>query len=309
MPYFIIEMADKPDSGHLDQRGENPPPYISATHDVSIGRFPPQPSPGHPSPSLQAPTEYLSPTLSPSRISPGTLTSAPPQVNPGFVIARQFPLQFNLYKPHFSPLLTLGEHQGQPIYGVRLRSGLPGQPDVVLHSGPTDSHPMLAGVEFHNMSWEVTVHMPPLPGSWQPCTLIKMDSRFGRSAGTFSFPIEVGRTAAVEQFEWRHSRGKEVQTLGAGGRHGWKLVRMETGPPDGGSPGMTFVWGGASSDGKEVVAVCTIRYFSGRKVFAFRFLGTGSSGLLGPRWELMAVITALAIWERERQSSKSSSSG
>ncbi|KAI0427852.1 hypothetical protein F5Y09DRAFT_314977 [Xylaria sp. FL1042] len=59
---------------------------------------------------------------------------------------------------------------------------------------------------------------------------------------------------------------------------------------------------GHSSDGKEVVAVCAGASMSVTKVLRFRFLGTGADGSLGARWAIMAVASALAIWNRDRRS-------
>ena len=57
---------------------------------------------------------------------------------------------------------------------------------------------------------------------------------------------------------------------------------------------------GTSSDGREVVAVFAIH--SGEPVkCAFRFLGTGAAGHLGARFALMAVMTALRIWDYQTE--------
>ncbi|KAI1297356.1 hypothetical protein F5Y03DRAFT_369674 [Xylaria venustula] len=63
--------------------------------------------------------------------------------------------------------------------------------------------------------------------------------------------------------------------------------------------------GGSSSSGggKEVVAVCAGTGMSSvTKVLHFRFLGAGADGSLGDRWAIMAVASALTIWNRDRRS-------
>ncbi|KAI0974829.1 hypothetical protein F4678DRAFT_457945 [Xylaria arbuscula] len=62
--------------------------------------------------------------------------------------------------------------------------------------------------------------------------------------------------------------------------------------------------GSSSSSGrKEVVAVCAgTGMWSVTKVLYFRFLGAGADGSLGDRWAIMAVASALAIWNRDRRS-------
>lgn len=58
-----------------------------------------------------------------------------------------------------------------------------------------------------------------------------------------------------------------------------------------------------SSDGREIVAVWAgAGMASVSKVLRFRFLGTGADGSLGDRWAIMAVASALAIWNRDRRS-------
>jgi hypothetical protein len=147
------------------------------------------------------------------------------------------------------------------------------------------------------------------------------------SAGPFtkamSFSIETGLSGGGrEHFEWRHSSGVEVEALR--GRHsGWKLVRVSVSPPPsvyrmpslscpvkkhhlrhasssslGGGGGMTM-----SSDSREIVAVWAGAGLSSMsKVLRFRFLGTGADGSLGERWAILAVASALAIWNRDRRS-------
>lgn len=58
---------------------------------------------------------------------------------------------------------------------------------------------------------------------------------------------------------------------------------------------------GTASDGKEIVAVFSDNYKArSTKLAKFRFLGTGTTGHLGPRFAVMAVTTALRIWNEER---------
>jgi hypothetical protein len=52
-----------------------------------------------------------------------------------------------------------------------------------------------------------------------------------------------------------------------------------------------------TSDGEEVVAVLIDTTRLDGKVAQSKFLGTGATGRLGETWAIMAVVTALRIWQ------------
>ena len=147
----------------------------------------------------------------------------------------------------------------------------------------------------------MTITLPPLPGRGAAGSEVRVEAEFGWHR-TYRFMIETGTHPSnirPETYEWRHSYGEAIAALD-GDRDGWKLVRMTNGPP----PGVDgqFVPGGyMTSDGKEVVAAWTDAFMSMTKRAKFAFLGTGQSGLLGERWAVMAVMSALGIWEKERR--------
>lgn len=194
-------------------------------------------------------------------------------------INSDFPHHFFVYNASaFGRSYMLGEHRNVPIYSITTHTGLSGQPDVVLHSGPNGSSPPLAGVDYSAFSRSATVELPPSAGSGHAITREPLKFS-GFWYGTYSFTIEVGQTGHRESFEWRHSHGAEVNSLG-GPISGWKLMRLASG-------------GGSN---KEVVAVWASIRMSITKEFSFCFLGIGATGALGKRWAVMAVITALRIW-------------
>ncbi|KAF3013933.1 hypothetical protein E8E14_002645 [Neopestalotiopsis sp. 37M] len=236
-------------------------------------------------------------------------SAGPQQPQPQQYINRQFPGKFSMYSNSgFGKTYYLGEHGNQPLYIVKTHTGFSGQPDVVLHSGPSETSPPLAGVSGNTLSRSATVELPPLPGSGPNAAEEDLDFS-GWSFGTYTFSIEVGSTGRREPFEWRHSHGNEVDSLG-GSSSGWKLVRVNTDAPGGGSDkGSHFVGGGPqSSDAKEVVAVWSNARMSMSKELNFQFLGSGVTGALGERWAVMAVITALRIWDRERKARRNNAS-
>ena len=214
---------------------------------------------------------------------------------PGIVIPRQFPPIFHLYAQPFSRTFHLGEHQDHPVYAVSTHHGWSGNPDVVLHTGTSKYDIPLAAAEItHTIPMTLTIHLPALPGSKQEASIEPL-LVYGGISRRFRFSIEVDAAGAIrEEFEWRHSSGSAIKDY-ACARQGWKLMRMATGPPSYEQAGYT------SSDGKEVVAVWANVAMSMTKSWRFAFIGTGATGVLGERWAVMAVMTALLMWEQERR--------
>jgi hypothetical protein len=223
------------------------------------------------------------------------------------MIPRQFPPAFNVYMQSFSRTLYLAEHQAQPIYALRIHSGL-GDASLVLHSGASEDHPTLATLDYIVFSAGMAVTLPPAAFPGAPTTIEAV--RGSSFTESYTFVIDVGNSGPqqnggrwpVEQYEWRRSRGEAVAVLDGCG-YGWKLVRLAAGPPPGaGSQGdMRYAGGGPrGSDGSEVVAVWAEPGYSMSKAMKFAFVGTGASGLLGERWAIMAVMTALGMFQRAR---------
>ncbi|KAI0171301.1 hypothetical protein BJ166DRAFT_518410 [Pestalotiopsis sp. NC0098] len=274
------------DNSALASKGEDaPPPYVESPNAPRAGAF------------------FHQQTV--PQQQNGQHSAPPPQTHQH--INRQFPGKFSMYSQSgFGRSYYLGEHGNQPIYAVKTHTGFSGEPDVVLHSSANESSPPLAGVSANTLSRSATVELPPLPGSGRHSAEETLDFS-GFSYGTYTFTIEVGSTGRRESFEWRHSHGNEVDSLG-GSSSGWKLVRLATDAPGGQGDGSQFVRGGPqSSDSKEVVAVWSNARMSMSKQLNFQFLGSGVTGALGERWAVMAVITALRIWDRERKARRNNS--
>jgi hypothetical protein len=179
---------------------------------------------------------------------------------------------------------NLGEHQDQPIYALTTHTGWSGNPDVVLHTTTDKKSPPLATAKFRTFSNDTMIVLPPPPrgGTSRDGELVLHGSTFLR---TFSFSFDVpgpDSQLRAEPFEWRHSKGQDVGQLASVWGTGWKLVRL-------------------AGQGKEIVAVCTMGPASLSKTFCFKFLGAGETGALGERWAVMAVISGISIWERDRR--------
>ncbi|KAI0169394.1 hypothetical protein GGR52DRAFT_574613 [Hypoxylon sp. FL1284] len=240
-----------------------------------------------------------------------------------------FPLSWSLYRTlSFSRVLMLGPREDEPMYAVSRHAGWwSRQPDLVLHRGPSDAHPTLAsgtggvGVGRHSI-----VALPALPGSrLGSATELLLRSADGVAMektrpARFRFAIEVGPDTAVawrrEVFEWRRSRSRSrdgddnddecdgiVTAFLDGAASGWKLVRLAENDSNGrsksGGRRCRLVWP-RSGDGSEVVAVWSRVSRSLRTVLKFRFLGSGATGVLGERWAIMAVVTALRMYQRQQ---------
>ena len=215
---------------------------------------------------------------------------------------RQFPPFINLYGDNWARMFSLGEHQQTPLYAVRMRpSWEMSNPVIMLHNGPNpDTAPLLSAVDHVPLSDHMLITLPPpLTYTGTGSTAVRLDIVMGWSHH-YAFTMEVGTSTAnvhMETFEWRHSYGNAVAALG-GAREGWKLVRMSTQPLPG-APRPNPAPGFISSDGREVVAMYSDARMSISKHLKFAFVGTGLSGALGERWAVMAVTSALGIWEKE----------
>ncbi|CAK7566825.1 MAG: hypothetical protein SEPTF4163_004779 [Sporothrix epigloea] len=214
---------------------------------------------------------------------------------------RHFPAMFSLYSEPFSRSYFIGEHQQTPLYAVRKRSMWPAGPVIALHNGPDhETDPLLAAVDHIFMSSNMSITLPPpLSYSGTGSTAVRLDSIMSWSS-YFTFAMEVGTDLSNvhhEVFEWRHSYGNAIAALGGAGR-GWKLVRMSTATLPG-APQPRPAPGFMSSDGHEVVAMFSEARMSITKELKFAFAGTGLTGALGERWSVMAVTSALAIWQKE----------
>lgn len=130
---------------------------------------------------------------------------------------------------------------------------------------------------------------------------------------TASFTVDVPSPAGgfrPETFQWRRSRGPAIAAAAAMGTSGsgsssdtplltnrihhggMKLVRLATDARHGG--------GEVATGGGEVVAVLYI----GSKLTTrgyFMFQGTGAQGILGDRFRIIAVMTAVGMWDRKRR--------
>lgn len=283
-----------------------PPPYEESTTGG------PPPLPARPK---QNPFPYQPKPGPSSSSSPSTSSSGPVK------LTRRFPHDLNMYytKSAKNPtFFHLAEHEEQPLYAVTLSLDIAGKSSyLTLHSGPDPDSPALAVAETKRVGRITHRSLITVadPGSTTTTTTTTTTTEglsahaSGLTSVSYSFSADVGRGGGGgggqdlrrEKFEWRTSRGGEVKNLDRG--PGRKLVRLST-EADGVGGTRAVRDPGATSDGKEVVAVWAdnARWRENR-TGRFQFLGSGATGELGDGFAVLAVATALRIWELGNEAS------
>ncbi|KAI0383989.1 hypothetical protein F5Y04DRAFT_233773 [Hypomontagnella monticulosa] len=267
---------------------------------VPDGRSPNANTPSTPAPALPPRSQPTSPQ-----------TSFPSPSTP-----QKFPVSWTLYRgPGSGTLLLKADSSNGPSPPLFAVSQTPnpsaGQPNLTLHEGPSTDAPALATGERHKTFTGGIHSVISLPGSGSGISPEEpLRTLVSWPHISYAFDVDVGTADPSgknlgrlrrETFEWRHSAGSAITWLGAAST-GWKLLRLSADPP----PGLkteewSFTGGGEfSSDGKEIVAVwADARRSQGPDgCMKFKFLGTGASGVLGERWTVMAVMSALRMWQQ-----------
>ncbi|KAG9237865.1 hypothetical protein BJ875DRAFT_452635 [Amylocarpus encephaloides] len=186
------------------------------------------------------------------------------------------------------------------------------KPDILLHTGPSKSSPVLSYVEFQPASMKAditicpcgtntnstyrTISFPSSPkkspdSSNLPKPRIERLSPTGGmfSAEKFSFSHTLPRSFVRERFEWRYSSGPFTRTSeGAKESGGLKLVRVSTGDT-------VAVYAGLGGTAKHVGSR------SKRVLGMFRFLSGGGLVNLGEEFEVLAVMSILSVVEKSRR--------
>ncbi|KAH8157348.1 hypothetical protein CIB48_g10904 [Xylaria polymorpha] len=247
------------------------------------------------------------PTHDARRRSTNTSPTTPVYGSSGVVAQPIFPAAFGVYclsARHY----VIGETRHRPLYAVSTHSALSSKPDLIIYNGASEDTPPLAFIDHEPFSRSAGITLPARQGSRFPASHAVLES-VGPFTRVMSFDIETTAASAsggvLEHFEWRHSSGIEVSALGEGRHSGWKLVR-ESSPPSTTTTTTTTTTTKKktrkhSTAGKEVVAVWVGPSFFASRVLRFQFLGSAADGSLGDRWAVMAVASALAIWNRDRR--------
>lgn len=183
------------------------------------------------------------------------------------MIAGLFPVRWNLYHQsgHInSTEYSLGSEKRQPLLSIELGGYWSFKTGITLrpYGTPNTSNEILVEIKGATaLGRQATIRVP----SEGYESAFRCDWNLKKS--TFSFEVllpngdEKGGQA-VERFEWRCSRGKEVKALGKV-VWGWKLVRDSSSSSSNpvisgavGSSSRVERQPGITSDRKEIVAVC-----------------------------------------------------
>lgn len=186
-----------------------------------------------------------------------TTTGESPFVVPPTIPTIEFPTAFNIYDRthfHWHRRTYLGPHKKIPLYRIT-----PHSMDVWLHHGQCKTDPVIAKFIHRGRKRPIKAHIAFPLGHNHHLVL--------RGEWPYSFTLDVpapeGHVTRPETFEWRHSKGTAVKTLGH--HSGYKLVRLSTDVGIGG--------GEVATGGGEVVAVLAFSHglrWSKRGLFMFR---------------------------------------
>ncbi|KAL1890662.1 hypothetical protein Cpir12675_005294 [Ceratocystis pirilliformis] len=241
-----------------------------------------------------------------------------------------FPSTFGVYECILSRTRTIGPHRNEPVLCIREHMRVKSGFDLVLHNGPDTSFEPLAGLtqKFFKRGFGISMPSPAavlertqtgtktfVPNSLDITEQVEPAAPSIRGR-RLEFTIEVGRVR--ETFQWRERKGPSYSLRCR--RHYVLLRRAADRPPDGAPPGS---WPPAMQDDPgserdntssmlreseyedmEVVAQWDTEAIRGTKLTTFKFVGTGSTGLLGPRWEVIAVLSGLHVCIMEADQSR-----
>ncbi|KAL7621365.1 hypothetical protein AAE478_008686 [Parahypoxylon ruwenzoriense] len=266
-----------------------------------------------PIPHGEAPTYEAAPGYSATTSTSGGIAG----------VSSRFPQTINAYfgKKVFKTFYV-GEHADSPLFAVTMHSGVTSKPLLELRGGLRDSDPIIATAD-NESRWSsgrnavikilgTPAGHGPTDDEGYPEQTFPMKQQHVWKNVSYQFTAEIGRGKDVrrEDFEWRRSRGGEVHDLNGTAAWGWKLVRLSSGDQPGAGGTRETRAAGETSDGKEVVAVWAMNYrWSTNKMFRFQFLSSSATGLLGERFALAALITALKLWHLEYLSAIGTDSG
>jgi len=239
----------------------------------------------HLAPDGQSPPPY-SPHSSADFSGPSSLSSAPGA-------ALKLPQSFWLDYRRHSSTSFIGAEKGGRDFAVTVPSRMNcfAHRAITLRDGSAKDSPALVSVKSQKGSLgRRSVISLPSTGEKDPGQDIVGAFGPGGSSKGFDVTLENG---TVEHFEWRKSKGDEVKNL-ASGSQGWKLVRMNS--PYTLAGGQAEFPPGYTSDGREIVAVAAYPKMF-RNSPRFEFLGSGARGEMGVRFELVAAISFVHMYE------------
>jgi len=255
--------------------------------------------------------------LPPPGYSESNSKASPTGLTGPFVPYRPFPPVMNAYYIYeFSvnsakTIKLCGEKESDFLYRIEVHTGysmsgpLGSRPGVILHNGTSRKDPLLAAAgdesqtssTIYGMNPRSIVLMPRMhlgPGATTNDLFNEMmlAATVPTDKGVaFRFAIEVGIEKVYrESFEWRKIKDPVTK------KGGYKLVRQ---PCEGAGGQATGSSSQAASSHGEEETLALLTWPKGwswfKLAFTLEFKGSGLTGVLGERWQLMAVITAARI--------------
>ncbi|KAH7346882.1 hypothetical protein BKA65DRAFT_503522 [Rhexocercosporidium sp. MPI-PUGE-AT-0058] len=191
----------------------------------------------------------------------------------------RFPQTFGIYHASGTSsdlVIALRNQDPNPLFHITTHNSWSSKPSVVLHSSGLCTSPQLATAKFTSFSSDVELSILAQSTGRAMTTETMKKDRSQHSCQYFT--VEIGGSQTPERFEWKNSQGSEVRSLN-GKKHGMKLVRTKTG---------------------EVVVAWAPPNSGTRKRGKMAFL---SRDALGEKFEVMAVVSILAIMEKGRRGS------
>ncbi|KAI1116703.1 hypothetical protein F5Y14DRAFT_406301 [Nemania sp. NC0429] len=213
----------------------------------------------------------------------------------------RFPAELNLYYP--SGAFFLGPNLSQPLYSVHVsyRHVIPLELEITLRTGPDSEFPAFGTLRIsgsHVHLWapkQVDVDL-----SQASVAQLGPTGLLGTGYGTYVFSVPVLSTGLVEEYVWKHSIVPDILQVSSG----WTLSRKPSseGEASGSGSAAGAAAGAATSSrgvSNETVATLSFKKDSRSKIGTIRFEGSGATGELGDRWAVVAILTALAIWQHK----------
>ncbi|KAK0107974.1 hypothetical protein ONS96_003756 [Cadophora gregata f. sp. sojae] len=222
-----------------------------------------------------SPIEYTQPSLKGGSI-PLTLSSTNDSTTKPHHQGR-FPQSFGIYHAAGTSsdlVLAHHNHDPNPLVYITTHNAWSSKPSIVLHSSGLNSSPQLATAKLVSFSSEVQINI--LAQSTGRSIIAESMRKDHNQHACHFFTVPVGGNQTPERFEWKSSKGNEVRSLN-GKSHGMKLVRVRTGE-------VVVAWAPPNSGTRK----------RGKMAFLNR-------EVLGENFEIMAVVTILAIMEKARR--------
>jgi hypothetical protein len=186
--------------------------------------------------------------------------------------------------------VILGPHRSEPLYAVAMPAFTRdfSTEVIVLHDGPERSAHALAVAtgDGGGGRWAVALFPGPAMGEGPRTEVLEKIVTLGRVV--FSFSVETSQGRQV--FEWRCSSGAAVRAMKVSST-GWQLVSLEDEARRDEEEEEERREG---DEYEDPVAVWSTYGISWTKFFKY---GLHRGRHLGERFELMALVTALVMWD------------